>query len=172
MSLPNSRNTTYGASSPVLSNDLNALEDCIIGVKHPSVEDPIGAQSFVLAPGGTATLGDGRWTFGAVSVLVANLKIIVGTRIHQIEWAYDRGGAGNVTLKLRRRNMIASAGAQPAAANVGTAGVVTVSAGTGWANNLQTYDYVVAAGDAMWLEIQCDNVANIFGGARLFRDRL
>jgi hypothetical protein len=34
--LPTSRNTTYGPASPVLSADLDDIQDCIVGAKRPS----------------------------------------------------------------------------------------------------------------------------------------
>ena len=37
MNLPGSRNTSYAANQPILSADLNALQDCIIGKKHGPV---------------------------------------------------------------------------------------------------------------------------------------
>lgn len=36
VSLPSSRNTTYAVGSQVKSADLNDLQDCIVGSKHPS----------------------------------------------------------------------------------------------------------------------------------------
>lgn len=36
MTLPASRNTTYAAGSQVKSADLNAIQDCIVGMKKPS----------------------------------------------------------------------------------------------------------------------------------------
>lgn len=43
MALPNSRNTTYVANAKVLANDLNALQDAIIGYKHPSLTVAFGS---------------------------------------------------------------------------------------------------------------------------------
>lgn len=36
--LPTSRNTTYGANSPVLSADLDDIQDCIVDAKHGEIE--------------------------------------------------------------------------------------------------------------------------------------
>ena len=45
MALPTSRNTSYVASDPVKSADLNAVQDCIIAAKHGDVILQIGASS-------------------------------------------------------------------------------------------------------------------------------
>lgn len=48
MTLPTSRNTTYTPATPVLSADLNDLQDAIVGAKRPALwhwQTPVGLQS-------------------------------------------------------------------------------------------------------------------------------
>lgn len=54
MSLPLSRNTSYAASSPVKSADLNDMQDCVIGGKH--------GQKYLAIPAAAARWDSG-WSF-------------------------------------------------------------------------------------------------------------
>lgn len=168
MTLPTSRNTTYAASSPILSADLNALQDMIIGRKFPAADFPFGGTAFQLQTG-TAQVGAAadNWTFSAVSQLIANLSrsFGVGTRLNSLKFAYNRGGAGNVTLSLYKRNIVTNA------ARV-TIATTTINAGTGWTTTTLSPVYVTEADMSVWLEVQCDNVANVFGGCIVNADRL
>ena len=167
MALPTSRNTTYGASSPILSADLNALQDQIVGVKHPATPRVLGASSFLVKQG-TATLGAGQWTFGAVTDLVKSLAdlVVVGDRLTTVQFCYNRGGAGAIVLSLKQRNIVTGA------AEALVVAATTINAGTGWTTTTITYNYTIPANTAVHLEINANNVANIFGGAVINNDRL
>lgn len=168
MALPLTRNTTYTPASPVYSNDLNFIQDCIVGDKHGTVEWMHGGPAFTLVPGGNAALANGQWTFGAVSTLVSHLRGGVGTRITSVRFGYNRGGAGNITLKLRMRNVATGAPATDVVSQV-------INAGTGYTTI--TLDNttpgsllpLTSVGDeSWWLEVTCDNAAHVFGGAGVF----
>lgn len=167
MSLPASRNTTYSPSDPVKSADLNAIQDQIVGAKHPALSIALGAAAFLPKAGGNASLGDGQWTFGAVSTLQgsASARIPVGTRITTIEWFYNRGGAGNITVNLRKRNLRTGAAAADIATNTDNTGAALEAF-------LMTVNYTVEADYEVWLEVTCDNAAHVFEGAIVSTDRL
>lgn len=170
MNLPGAREYTQATGQPVTPALVNALQDCIIGAKHPSLPYAIGALNFQMVTGGTATLDQENdlWTFGAVSKLVAPLRVPIGTRIHQLTWYYNRGNAGTVTLALKRRDNTAAHAAVGAAID----SVADNATPNAWQNNVRTPDHVIAAGFTYWLFVQCDNVANIFGGVIINPDRL
>jgi hypothetical protein len=161
MALPISRNTDYTAASPIKSVDLNDLQDALIGAKHGPISIIIPAAGWQQQSGGGGVLGDGQWTFSAVTSLVADLpRLPVGTVITSIVWGYNRGGGGNVTRKMRKRNVVtgaapADAFAAPAADNTGAA----------WETQTDAPAYTVEADTGVWLEVTCDNAANVFGGA-------
>jgi hypothetical protein len=56
LALPRSRNTTYTAASPVLSNDLNSLQDCVIAALHGQIvrKLPVSLGSYSAAAGFSA----------------------------------------------------------------------------------------------------------------------
>lgn len=165
MPLPTSRDLTINPTDPIPSSLLNKLQDCTVGMKFPLHDRPIGPASWQVKAGGNASLGDGQWTFGALSQLVAPLELPYGTTIATVLFAYNRGGAGNITLKLRKRNIATGA----AAADIAS---VVINAGTGWTTSGLSPSYATETNFAVWLEAQFDNAAHIFGGAIAVLSRL
>ncbi len=124
---------------------------------HGLDEYPIPAAGFVVETGGTASLIDGQWTFGAVSVLAADVRIPAGRRVENVSLSYDRGGAGNVTMTLCKR----VGGVKT------TIATKAFSSGTGATTGTfdAAVDYEIAAGEALYLRVQCDNAANVVESA-------
>lgn len=139
---------------------MNELFDSVIGGKFKSRPFLLSGSAFSLVPGGTAALSGGQWTFSALSALVCPIVLPVNAVIASIVWGFNRGGAGNVVLKLRKRNIITGA----AAADVISS---TISAGTGYTTETDLPAYVVEANTGLWLEATFDNAAHVFGGAVL-----
>jgi hypothetical protein len=170
--LPAGRNTSYSpGATPVHGADLNDIQDCIIGAKHPSLPFPHAAAAFAIQTG-TATIANGRWSFGASSQLVSPVRFPVGTRITSLVFGYTRGGVGNITLILNKRNIVTGA-------NSSSIVGLVISSGTGYVTSTldsttpsSLLPYVTEADMSLWLEVWCDNVAHIFGGAIVRADRL
>lgn len=169
MTLPTSRDATFTASSPVLSTVLNNVQDQIIGMKHPTRPLNFGAAAWQAKSGGGGALGAGQWSFSSTTELVCDLSgsIPEGDRLITVTWSYNRGGAGNVRLRLKERDLTT-----PGAAEASVVAETVVASGTGLTTNPITYNYTFKAGFAVWLEVQCDNAANVFLGAHLTHDRL
>ncbi len=134
--------------------------------KHGAESYPLPASAFYVEAG-TATLGDGRWTFLAVSQITAPICIPAGRRITNVTLVYNRGGAGNVTMTLRNRSYADVGGAVPN-------GSITISAGTGFttAQFAVAPNYTIGASEFMFLRVQCDNAANVIVGADVGYDFL
>lgn len=167
MALPTTRDLTLGPASPIPSSVINSLQDQIVGLKFPRTTFPYGSAAFSANPGGLALHAAGQWTFTGASQLVAALgnRFTSGTTVVQVEWAYNRGGAGSFDLKLRKRNIRTGA----AAADVDT---VTINAGTGWTTTVRAVNLALAADEVWWLDATFSNAANIFGGALVDGSRL
>lgn len=171
MALPETRNKTFADGvTPVDAATLNDLQDCIIAQKHATRSIPIPACAFQKISG-TGTLGAGQWA--GVCEIAAPLEIPAGETIESIAFSYNRGGAGNVVLKLGVRNLI-----------TGAAAVVTtlVTDATGAAWEVDTWDTAELLGAgvdttpddgvAYWIQMAGDNAANILGGAVLKTKKL
>lgn len=158
MTLPLSRNTTYAASDPILAADLDDIQDCIIGRKHGTIEITVPACAFVLQTG-TITIGAGVVTFGAVSIINAPLQLPVGTKISTVAWSYNRGNAGTLNLRVKRK----------AVGGGSVSDVDTVSDNTGATYEIttRTLNHTVATGYQYYLEVQADNSAIVFEEATL-----
>jgi hypothetical protein len=143
--LPSSRNTTYVASSPVKSADLNAIQDCIVGMKYPTRTvwfPPLSRTANDI----TVTFTNGMYfasaNNGSINYVAA--PIGEGDRVTRLRAnVKGTGGAGNVQVVLTRWKD----GVQT---TVGT--LTIVNPPNAWAN----YDaaigpFVVAAGEAYWL---------------------
>lgn len=169
--MPDAVTVVLGPNDAFPSTLGNELQVQVVGHKHRTMPFPYGAAAFSLQAG-TATLGDGQWTFGALSLLVANVSRPVGTRITSIQYGFNRGGSGNVTLKLRKRNIVTGAAASDVVS-------LAISAGTGWTTTTldsstvgSLLPYLTEAGVALWLSAQCDSASNVFGGGIVNADRL
>ena len=125
-------------------------------------EMPVAAAGFVAEAGGGASLGDGQWSFSAVSVIAASIPLRVGDRIKNITLEYNRGGAGNVTMTLCRKSG-------------GTKTVVsteTINTGTGVTTKAFTTppNYTIATGEEMYVRVQCDNAAHAIHRLAVYYD--
>lgn len=170
MSLPVSRNTTYVAgASQVKAADLNDLQDAIINNRHGSVPLCLHASAFQKVTG-AATLTAGNWV--GVGTFVAWLPFDPNTLIDSIEWGYNRGGAGTLTLTLAEMLVLTNTPSSwsPAA----------IAAGTGYTTSTYTAADINGGGghatlpaNAAWaLQIDHTNAANVFGGVKILRTRL
>lgn len=101
MALPSSRNTTYGADSPVKSADLNALQDAVVGRKHGSISRFVAA---LLSHTTGWTLNEGPPSYvipgAAVDAHYQRLPLIVGDRLQSIKVRHWSGGAGSKTFGI------------------------------------------------------------------------
>jgi hypothetical protein len=124
---------------------------------HTADEHPLAAAAFSVEAGGTASLIDGQWTFGAVSLITAPIRIPAGRRIANVTLTYNRGGAGNVTMTLCKR----------VGGTKTTIATKAFSSGTGMTSGTFDVapDYTIAAGEALYLRVQCDNAANVVESA-------
>ena len=161
MALPTSRNTSYTASAPVKSADLNDLQDAIVAAWHGDVSLWLPAPLWQVETGGSGGHVDGTYTFGGATTIVCPLVLPVGTFIDAIDWHYNRNSAGTVTTSLRRRNIVTGA----AAADVGAANADSTGAALEVFN--QDPNHTIETDYAYWLRVNCSNVANVFWGARL-----
>lgn len=108
MGLPTTREHTYGANEPARSTDLNAIQDAIIGEKHPSHE----IWQALSRRGGLETNVGAHSVDGVGVVATADVAIVsnpctidlkVGERITAIKaMATGTGAAQNITVKLIR----------------------------------------------------------------------
>jgi hypothetical protein len=85
-----------------LSADLNAIEDCIVGAKHPALIVPVGAPAFKSKNGAVPVNGQ-DWSLTAVEQLYYSLPLIPGTRLVEATFYYLlAGGSGGATMKVRK----------------------------------------------------------------------
>lgn len=123
MSLPLSRNTNYAPTSPILSNDLNAIQDCIIGGKVGNQILSISGAAFAASTGGpswSATLGLAASPVNAV----AAIPLGVGCRITAVRVFVKDNAVGPTKMQATLSN----------SDHLGGGGVIAssaLSAGTG-----------------------------------------
>ena len=86
MALPYSRNTTYGTQTPVLSNDMNMLQDAIVALNLLNTSP--GSQSFWTRSGKRAiplwllpTSGVGDWSWNAAGYMISVASLANGGRV-------------------------------------------------------------------------------------------
>lgn len=145
------------------ANDLNDLQDQIVAGRHGEITIPYGGPAFVPAPAANATLSNGIWTLTGAAVLSAAVERAIGstiTSITSLRWAFNRGGAGTLTLKLRKRNIITGA----AAVDVDVQTIVT---GAVFATQDAPLNYTMEADSQLFFEVTSDNVAHVFHGVLL-----
>lgn len=118
---------------------------------------PIAAAAFDIEgaaqAGGTALLGDGQWTFGAVTVLAASIDLPPGAIISSIDIYANRGGAGNITMTLCRKTLGAKTVINTLLINAGTGLVKT---------NTGAINHTTLTDNEYYVRVQCDNVAHVF----------
>jgi hypothetical protein len=102
MGLPTSRNTTYNTDSPVLPADLNALQDMVVGNKHPTrtIKCPIIGPTTPI-PGTVDVAITGSWIVGIPG-------LFVGESITAVRVALRDSATG--PTKLQVELLTASAG--------------------------------------------------------------
>ena len=108
--LPSSRNTTYTGGTPVKSVDLNDLQDCLIGAKHPLITRRLSAMSGA-SFSATQTAGGGNFsptTSGAwvataqFQTLCIPLPVYVNERIVNIRGFVSCGVTDVLNMEARR----------------------------------------------------------------------
>jgi hypothetical protein len=108
MALPTSRNTTYTSASPVLSADLNALQDQIVGAKRPSIDTwqiPLGRAASEVNITWDTTLGFVAANPGPANFNYVPLNVLVGTRLTSLRAiVLGTGAATTVTIRIYRGN--------------------------------------------------------------------
>lgn len=167
--LPGSRNTTYGADAPVKSADLNDIQDCIIGNKHPELEICLFATDFSAEGLGTRNVNQAGYVTmtvgGGNDRLFAPVRVPVGKRITTCEVFYD-GAADGATLTPKLRKQILSTAAQ--------ADVVAGAAdtGNGVESQVLTANHTVLAGNAYFVEVLVNSGVHRVHGAKVKFDAL
>lgn len=112
MTLPTSRNTTYGSTSPVLSADLNDLQDCIIGGKHGSIIRKITAAAAQPATAvGTWSFDGLGWIPSALGSIWIPLPVFGGEKITQVRVPVACGSGDQFFLEVRRLDSAAQTNA-------------------------------------------------------------
>lgn len=142
--LPASRNTTYTPGSPVLSADLNALQDMVVGNKSPSFTD-WHAPSTPNSLGSGNSMANGGIALGTTGEFVGMPlgPIREGTRITAFSVRL-LGGAIGKTVSF---NLVAGTGGTL----LGTLAITTTSASFATYTLTLGTPYVITPGDALSL---------------------
>lgn len=92
MALPTSRNTTYGTGTPISPNDLNMMQDCIIGAKHGLIPLTINAAAFrpITTSAAAVSFLLGRWEFSSGGTLIAPVSLPAGSAVQQLTWQLNK----------------------------------------------------------------------------------
>lgn len=172
--LPASRNTTYTTDSPVLSEDLNDIQDAIIAGAHGDRVLTLSAYAAFVsdaAPGWTAAGGPGFITSTAgTNIIYVPIPLAIGARIKSVKVARYGDGAADFANMIIQRYAAIGAGTLT---GLGSSGVVTNPAAS-WADTTITVASPTAAvdGDSFFLEIVA-NAANLrVGSIRVTYDHL
>lgn len=112
MTLPASRNTTYSAGSPILSNDLNALQDCIIGRKHGAITVAIHGTRLHAVTGSNQTnqqrtSAGVSQTGGTLPGWCVGVELPIGTRILAVRAYFRDSATGTTTLNVALKKYVA-----------------------------------------------------------------
>ncbi len=111
--LPTSINTTYTPNTPVLSADLNDIQACIVGPKHPLLTRRIPATAGVpISSSGAPAAGSysaavvGPWkATGAAQVLYVPLEVYTFQRIVNVRANVSCGTTDVIQMELWRMTM-------------------------------------------------------------------
>jgi hypothetical protein len=112
MALPFSRNTTYTAGDPILSADLNAIQDCIVAGKHGDLVLLLSAAAG-MAPSAanawdfTGAGAEPFWATPGATLQHVTFPIVlpVGKRIKSFSvYLIDTAGAHTITAALVRHD--------------------------------------------------------------------
>ena len=169
MALPVNRNVTFSPSDPIPSVLLNALQDSLIGFKHPELIEYYAAAAF--AAFGTANLSGGFWTSSSANQFYCPLPYPVGCRITQMSAAYRVGvtAGASCQLFLRRRNY-----ATPTVAPdiIATMAADTTDNAAGESSTVAAINHTIVAGYLYDLQFTVNTTGSILYGANVGRDRL
>ncbi len=171
MSLPSTRNTSYNPDDPVLSNDINAIQDCLIAAKHGEIPMTVlGADGVDVAGVWAKELLAGvpiaRANGGGSNEMMIPLRIPVGCRLKSASiWADRNGQTG--TFRFKDVNILAGT-------QVDISNLLTINAGAGIAANAFAgiANPSVAAGHAFWLYCVSVGVGFKIHGINLVIDKL
>lgn len=150
--LPTARNTTYGAASQIKSADLNDIQDCIVGNKHPPLELLVPASKAVpdVNANGTYNASCFWSAFAGAGLVHIPIEVPVGKRIVSVEQFYSINGTGNPLVpKFRRRQLLTGAVTLDVVAgasdNTGAAAAIE--------SQVLTANHVVVSGFEYFMEI-------------------
>lgn len=103
MNLPTTREHTWTPDGPVYSADFNAVQDCIIGAKHPLHEIPLGGAAWRPVTNTTTWNGD-QWILAAADTIWCSIpRLAVGSRITDAKFGIKHGTLGTITLRVSRK---------------------------------------------------------------------
>jgi hypothetical protein len=159
--LPTSRNTTYAPGSQVESDDLNDIEDCIIGGGH-------GDQIFNLSPfgghGGSGPPGIGAvgnsgnvdadyYIVGAATSgeWFVGIPLIIGDRIKSMTFWHQRAAG---TMKFDLRKKVLATGEDESVASV------SVAAGATYTSSTLAVNYTLIATEGYYLRWTAGNATD------------
>lgn len=116
MTLPTNRLVTLAPSSAIPSALLNLLQDCIIGMKYPTITHPISPGSWLSeGAGGKWTggafayaVGTGKWTSSGFDDITVGISLPVGTVLRGATFNFNRT-SGTLNFKIQKK--LAGAGA-------------------------------------------------------------
>lgn len=175
MSLPSSRNTTYVASDPIKSADLNALQDCIVSGKHGELEKffPCTEAQIVSGAGPTRVYDAANipviQASGAGQVIVQAIPLPVGCRfpVSNGPQVYYKRAGGTLTFKLFEVD-----GSIPSRTQRGN--TLSVAAGTTFTFTGFTSFPAVVLSSHEWLMVEWTSGAalDLYYGVRAFFDKV
>lgn len=172
MSLPSSRNTTYVASDPVKSADLNAIQDCIVAGQHGSMEKFIPCTEAQIISAGPTRILDANGlpaiqASGASQVVVQAIPLPVGSRFPALNppQVYHKRAGGTLVFKLFEVNAQAGTRTQRGdTLNVAAGTTLTFSGFTTWpAVSLASHEWLL-------LEWTSGAASDLYYGLRAFFD--
>lgn len=156
MALPTTRERTYGSNEPARGNDLNAIQDAIIGAKHASITlwslPTNGAQS-----AGTADIlygsGNGYINVASGKQFVFGFQIPEGTRITGAK-ARIKGPGTNTGLYSHFTLNIAQSGAALLVAHYDDLDTVDATYRTVTFTNDAAAPHTLAAAESLFMELE------------------
>jgi hypothetical protein len=161
MALPDSRDITLGGGSKIPSSLLNALQDQVIGSKHPEQPVIYGPGSFLLEAAGATLSGNEYWEGSGAFTIRRNLLRPVGTVITEITYVYNRNNVGTLTLRFQKANLITGG------VHTDIVAASSIAAGTGIATTTITPNYTMEADHSIVLRLTGSNATNRIYGARV-----
>ena len=162
MTLPASRDLAYASGSQVSSANLNNIQDCIIRSSGDVwlTVPPIGVVSADVTAPIQIDPGFVRPATSTATIWFCPISIPSGATIKEVVARADRGGAGTISVALRRHH---SSGSST------TLHIFTINSGTGWATVSQVLGAPVQVGLDGYVFFRCeaDNTANHVGALRI-----